>query len=156
MKINPLIAVGLILALTAYVTLSESDDIVVSEKAEINGLLGKLREKAQGERFWERQLSLVNSRIHVEENFPSKMADVKKRLNNILEESRNSMEQFYNENPKLKRSESQKLVESLRRQADEIERGERNAIIEEYRLKRIEHLKSTKKAIMKVLDGNNP
>lgn len=147
------IAVAL-LSVFALITaaLLPSTELSITDSCQIDGPMQKLKSVAQGARFWDRQLQLLDETVGDLEAQPGKMRKAQQmaveKTHEAIERARQSMEEIYSKLPELRPSPRQRIADSLREQADGIEFDEVLDKLEEINDKRIRILASCRPAIL--------
>src|SRR5262249_8661928 len=107
------------------VALRPPTTLSISENCDISGLVEHLKATAQGQRYWETQLALLDEEMKSLETQPVRLAKlqqtVDEKTNAILETSQHFMDDTFAKYPQLRPSPKETMAEELRRQADALE-----------------------------------
>ncbi len=147
-----IVILGIVMASFAYLYLSSSDGIVVSENGEITGFLNEGREVLQGRKFWIQQLAEIDAEIAEKIERPAHlvMAKVDQELAVNLERS---MEGYYRKYPEARPSPAEAEARALRRRADEIEHAELLRLIAQHEEQRLAELRRVRSYVEQVLSS---
>jgi len=141
-----------LLSLGAMAALLPTTELSINDSCEVTGPIQKLKSITQGERYWVKQLELLDKKIRYLEEYPEiirstqKMAD--KEFKNILEKSEKDMEETYSKYPELRPSPQQTIADELRKHADDIEHAQLLQTIEQIYAKDIKLLKLCRPKIL--------
>ena len=138
---NIAITIGILCASLLYIAFSSPDDLDIDERGNIVGAFNHLRETAQGKSFWKDQLKFAESELKWEIDDPERMAQLDREMDGILDETDESMEEFYRDYPDMRPTKAERQVEALRDKADEIEQMELDKELEQMRRERISELR---------------
>lgn len=142
----------LLVCVVAVGALLPSTELSINDSCEVTGPIQKLKSITQGERYWVKQLELLDKKVRYLEEYPEiirstqKMAD--EELKNILEKIEKDMEETYLKYPELRPSPQQTMADELRRQADDIEHAQLLQTIEQIYAKDIKLLKLCRPTIL--------
>ena len=137
-----IIALILILVFfTAYLFIAPSKALAVRENGEVYVIHNIIREKLQGKRFWEDQLSIANRLLQYNLDAPRRDAEWDAQQTEWDEEMKELNKAFgYRQSP------AEQKADELRKLADEIEQAEANLeldlLLEEWRIKNISRLQN--------------
>lgn len=130
----------LIVIFISYFKFSSTDEIVINEQGNVNGVLNKLRYKLQDNHFLIEQKKLIETKLEDLKKEPERLKELDETIKNFIEDSKVRIAEFEKEYPNMKKSEVQIYIDELRQRADELEELENRKIFEEFRLKRISEL----------------
>jgi hypothetical protein len=123
-----------------YLWASSPGRVVVSPDGSITGAQNDLRLALQGQHFWVDQRYLAQKELALEKARPERDRALRVEIGRVNQEFRQSMEQFYRENPSARPSGATAQAEALRDLADKVEQAELDRMMNEFRLKRIAEL----------------
>ena len=144
------VVVGCAIAV-ATTALLPSTELSITDSCQIAGPMQKLKSAVQGQRYWVKQLQLLDENVRDLETLPERIAKSQQRVDEktteVLERSRQSMEELYSKYPKFRPSPTQEMADALRKRADAIEHAEVLDRIERMSAERIRSLASCRPAV---------
>lgn len=135
-------------AMLAYLALTSPDGLVVRSDGSVSGFFNILREKIQGQSFWQQQLAKAQASLDWELAAPERRAELDRKID-IYRQAR---EEMYQRHPSLRPSAAEEHAEALRDEADRIEAAKLERWLEERRVRRISELEAIVKVLMKNRD----
>ncbi len=130
-------------SMLAYLAFTSPDGLVVRSDGSISGFFNVLREKIQGQSFWQQQHAKAQASLEWELAAPERRAELDRKMGTY----RPAREEMYQRHPSLRPSAAEEHAEALRDEADRIEAAELERWLEERRVRRITELE----AIVEVL-----
>jgi hypothetical protein len=129
-----------------------STELSINDSCQISGPIQKLKSGVQGQRYWTKQLQLLDEEVRYLEAQPERIRKVQQmvdeKTDEALEKNREFMEEIYLKHPELRPSPHQTMANELQKQADAIERAELLEKLEQLRTQRLMALKSCRPVIL--------
>ncbi len=135
-------------SLVAYLAFTSPDGFVVRSDGSVSGFFNVLREKVQGQSFWQQQLAKAQASLEWELAAPERRAELDRKMDSY----RQAREEMYQRHPSLRPSAAEEHAEALRDEADRIEAAELERWLEERRVRRISELETILTVLMKNRD----
>lgn len=132
----------LIIVFISYFKFSSTDEIVINEQGNVNGILNKLRYKLQDNHFLIEQKKLIETKLEDLKKEPERLKELDETIKKVVEENNENMTELEKKYPNMKPSEVKIYIESLRNRADEIEEFEDRKMLEKIRLEHILELET--------------
>lgn len=130
----------LIVIFISYFKFSSTDEIVINEQGNINGILNKLRYKLQDNDFLIEQKKIIEHRIDYEKKEPERLKEFNITMNEVMNDINKDREEFEKEYPDMAPSKIEIYIEDLRNRADKLEELEEEKMLEKFRLEHISEL----------------
>ena len=136
----------------ATTALLPSTELTITDSCQISGPMQKLKSVAQGSRFWDKQLQLLDDTVQDLEAQPESMRKTQqmsvKAFHEALEMARQQMAETYSKYPELRPLPRQTIAGTLREQADAIEFAGALDMLARGKAQRIRSLASCRPAIL--------
>jgi hypothetical protein len=135
----------------ATTALLPSTEISITDSCQIDSRIQKLKSAVQGQRYWVKQLQLLDDKVRYLEVQPERITKVQQMVDEktteVLEKNRQFLEELYSKYPEFRPPPGQTVANELRKQADAIEHAEVLDRLERMIAKRIRSLESCRPAI---------
>lgn len=135
-------------SMLAYLAFTSPEGLVVRSDGSVSGFLNVLREKVQGQSFWQQQLAKAQASLEWELAAPERRAELDRKVDSY----RQAREEMYQRHPSLRPSAAEEHAEALRDEADRIEAAELERWLEDRRARRISELEAIVTVMMKNRD----
>lgn len=129
-------------SMIAYLALTTPDGLAIRSDGSVSGFFNILREKVQGQSFWQQQLDEARAALDWELAAPERQAEFNRRSALRSRSLDQTIEDMYQRHPSLRPSPAEQYAEALREEADRIEAAELDRRLEESRIRRIAELET--------------